>query len=935
MKKAKPYIIVICAILLLPLLPNEGTQNQSTEVVFSTMIQTTDTLQTMIDDYNLNYAPSGVIVTLEEIDWTTSWDETFRNLLAKEDGSTDIISMDVVWPNEFASKGWLEPLDDVFGPTEQADFIPAHINASTYNGHAYGIPWFHDSGLLYYRKDVLKYAYDNNVIPEYRPPETWSELYEWTLAMVSNATFLDYFKTNYGQDLVGFSWQGSTYEGLTCDFMEYIGGAGVYSFLNEAQTAPVFDDPGIQDAMQFMKSLITGGVSPSEVLTYQEEPSRAIWNDGNAIFHRNWPYAYWLSDDNAFLNGTAGSYLGNEQTYNVTLMPHKNGVTDHWTSCLGGWQIGLNAYSNHKDEAKDFMLWLTAPEQQKTLLFGNGDKPTRLSLYSDPDVLNSEYSYLVSMAPAFENSIPRPAHPLYLYMTEEIQPILHQYLNSEISQSVATILMNNVVEEILLGVEEVDVVFYTGLQTTDTLQNMINDYNNFYAPPGVTVILQENTWDTNSQFDTYLTKFAAQDSSFDIISMDVIWPVIFASKGWIEPLDDVFGPTEQADFIPAHIQASTYGSKGYGIPWFHDSGLLYYRKDVLKYAYDNGIIPEYRPPENWIELHDWTLTMLSNQSLMDYFYNTYGQDLVGFVWQGKPYEGLTCDFMEYIGGTGADSFLSSDQSHAIFDSQDIQDALQFMKDLISDGISPEAVVTYDEETSRAIWNVGNAIFHRNWPYCYRLSLDNSFLNGSDGSYIGSDQVFNVTYMPHKDSVIDYQTSCLGGWQLGLNAFSEHKDEAKDFMLWLTAPEQQKTLLFGQGNQPTRVSLYSDPEILSSEFSYLADMASAFERSIPRPAHPKYLEMSESIWIPINNYLSGSSSLTDTTTLLNTIINDILTPLTTTTETTKISSTTEDITTEPRITTTTANITITPALDVIGSLVVFATILYYFRKRKKK
>ncbi|MFX1250874.1 MAG: extracellular solute-binding protein, partial [Promethearchaeota archaeon] len=329
------------------------------------------------------------------------------------------------------------------------------------------------------------------------------------------------------------------------------------------------------------------------------------------------------------------------------------------------------------------------------------------------------------------------------------------------------------------------------------------------------------------------------------------------------------------------VEAGTYQGHHYGVPWFHDSAMLFYRQDIIGYAFNHGLIPRNGPPETWTELHDWTLAMLNDTALVAQFEGADGI-LEGFVWQGKQYEGLVCDFMEYLGGTGQYSFLNADQTAANFNTTEMRDTLEFMQSLLTAhqgptatetiSVSPIGVLTYQEETSRAVWNAGNAIFHRNWPYAYRLSLDNSFLNGSEGM---TDPIFDVTTMPHKAGVTDYRTSCLGGWQIGLNKFSTHKPAAKRFIRWLTAAEQQKTYLLGNGNIPTLESVYSDPDVLASDQSYVNVLLPVFKKALPRPVHPKYPEMSAAIWVHLQNAIADQVPIDDAIAAMDDAVNEIL------------------------------------------------------------
>jgi multiple sugar transport system substrate-binding protein len=424
-----------------------------------------------------------------------------------------------------------------------------------------------------------------------------------------------------------------------------------------------------------------------------------------------------------------------------------------------------------------------------------------------------------------------------------------------------------------------EIVFSTGTQSTDTLQKMFDDFNaNFSSTYGFTAKLQQSTFETNSQYDTYVANFNAKDSSIDVISMDVIWPADFASSGFILPLDNAtyMNKTAQDQYLQAPIEAGTVTINGssrlYGVPWFHDSAVLYYRTDVLKYAADNGIIPANRAPETWAELDNWTTKMLADSTLTNKFNLT-----AGFVWQGESYEGLICDFMEYLGGTGTYSFLNADQTAPVFNSsQGIRDAMKFMKGLIDDGASPKAVLTYNEEGSRAVWNSGNAIFMRNWPYAYALSLQSVYLNGTkDGT---DTQNFDVTTMPAQNAnVKDPRTSCLGGWQLGVNAYSKHPEQAKMLIQWLTAPRQELSYFLGGGYTPTLKSLYSDPALLNSKQSYVAKYLPIFESALPRPVSALYPQMSEKIRGTLNKYLGGSISLDSALKSMQTDVQNVITP----------------------------------------------------------
>ena len=91
--------------------------------------------------------------------------------LKNADPDLDIFMMDVIWPSEFVSARWIQPLDQFFSVEDRADFFQAAISACTVGGKIYGVPFETSGGLLYYRKDLLdKYGF--------KPPDTWEQLVE-------------------------------------------------------------------------------------------------------------------------------------------------------------------------------------------------------------------------------------------------------------------------------------------------------------------------------------------------------------------------------------------------------------------------------------------------------------------------------------------------------------------------------------------------------------------------------------------------------------------------------------------------------------------------------------------------------------------------------------------------------------------------------------
>ena len=326
---------------------------------------------------------------------STAYHDLLTQKLRNRDGSLDLFFMDVIWPAEFAASGWALPLDDYFPHGEREKFLPATIASGVYRHRIYGVPSRIDSGMLYYRKDLLeKYGFS--------PPSTWNELVRQA------QTILEGERTTHPL-LRGYSGQFKQYEGLVCDMLEFVGSHNG-SFLTEDGRRSNLTAPESMQAVQFVREQIIQRLATPAALTYQEPESLAVFSQGKAVFHRNWPYAWGLTNDprHSKIVGKVG----------VTTLPHFSGGRS--TSTLGGWLYGISAYSQHPDEAWAFIEFMASPESQKYFAIHASLAPSRLALYADPEVLHANPQYK-DLLPVFRTARPRPRTPVYPIVSHILQ----------------------------------------------------------------------------------------------------------------------------------------------------------------------------------------------------------------------------------------------------------------------------------------------------------------------------------------------------------------------------------------------------------------------------------------------------------------------------------------------------------------------------------
>jgi multiple sugar transport system substrate-binding protein len=351
------------------------------------------------------------------------------------------------------------------------------------------------------------------------------------------------------------------------------------------------------------------------------------------------------------------------------------------------------------------------------------------------------------------------------------------------------------------------------LPAADDLSSLLREFEQANPEVRVEETILPNS--TDQQHQRYVVEFGAKATHLDVVAADVIWVSEFARAGWFRPLADADAKQAAPGILPAARASVTFKGKLYALPWFIDTGLLYYRKDLLaRYGFK-------RPPETFAELVTQAKTVLAGE-----------QDprLVGFIWQGKQYEGLVCDFLEYLWGAGGE-VLDADGRIAV-DSPEARAALGVMRDLVYEHkLTPGYVTTFDEETSRRVFQNGEAVFHRNWPYVWLLgNQDDSPIKGK----------FGVTIMPHMPG--KQSAATLGGWNLGVSAYSRHQEEAWKLVRFLTSPATQKRFAMRSGKYPTWKALYADAE-LAKAVPAIGPLKHVFMQARPRPVSPYYPQIS--------------------------------------------------------------------------------------------
>ena len=346
--------------------------------------------------------------------------------------------------------------------------------------------------------------------------------------------------------------------------------------------------------------------------------------------------------------------------------------------------------------------------------------------------------------------------------------------------------------------------------------------------PETTVEVRLLPADSSQYFDQIRTRLQAGSDDIDVFSGDVSWVAQLADNGWLADITDRFSEAERAEFLPFEVDARIWKDRVYGVPWYTDAGICYYRKDLLEAS---GYT---EPPATWDELREMAARISQDHNVR-----------YGFVFQGAQYEGGTVNGMEYIRSAGGD-ILSGDQ--VVIGSPEAVRGLSLQRSMVDSGVSPEAVAQFKEDESAGAFLAGDAVFLRNWPYVYDRLGDTSETELTE-AHVG------VTELPAADPG-GQSVNVGGGWAFLVNAYSGRQEAAWRLAAYLTGADWQRFYALEGGFMPTRVALYDDQEILESQPA-IAVASEAIQHTTLPPSSPYYSDMSLAMAKRFNESLRGA------------------------------------------------------------------------------
>lgn len=312
----------------------------------------------------------------------------------------DIVAVDVIWPGDFAARGWIAPLEEHIAEEDLADYLPGFLAAAQVGGSTYAIPLYIDGIHLFYRADLLdKYGLD--------VPTTWEELIAAAETVVAGEA---------NPDLSGFVSMWAKIEGLFMNWLAFFQGAGG-TFFDADGNLGINSEAGVQ-SLSTMVGMLESGVAPESVLTFRPNDARVLFQQERAVFLmvQDFVWAELTSEDSPVKDGVA-----------LTRVPYFEGNDDTDTTVIGGFLLAVNANSENPGAAADFINCFTSYESQVQAALIQGKVPTRPAVYDDERVVEGDPG-IAALGANFVYAFARPSA-----QTGTAYPEISEIMQTEVS----------------------------------------------------------------------------------------------------------------------------------------------------------------------------------------------------------------------------------------------------------------------------------------------------------------------------------------------------------------------------------------------------------------------------------------------------------------------------------------------------------------------
>ncbi len=323
---------------------------------------------------------------------------------------------------------------------------------------------------------------------------------------------------------------------------------------------------------------------------------------------------------------------------------------------------------------------------------------------------------------------------------------------------------------------------------------------------------------------------AAESAAVDVLQLDIVWTGVLAKH--LLDLGDA-GRRLARQQVAAAQRAGDVQNRQVALPIYVDVGALFYRRDLVGAQYA-------APPATWRELR-----LLSGAIRGDAA--RAGRTLDGFVFQGRAYEGLVCNLMEWAASHGVPDFIG--EAGPRLDTPRLRQFLGEAATWIGETV-PRPALDWSEGETLAHFAAGEVAFMRHWASAAAALV-------ATAPEIAA--VTEITLLPALQD--DLLAGTLGGWMMAASAYSRQPEAATELVLHMGSVDEQRRRADEEGLIPAAAPLLSDPAIQALG-PHLAAAPDLLEHAVLRPSAelgPAYIDFSREVAAAVHAILAGDAA----------------------------------------------------------------------------
>jgi multiple sugar transport system substrate-binding protein len=330
---------------------------------------------------------------------------------AAANATYDVILLDLIWTAEFASKGYVIPLDDRLPAEASSDIEPAILSAFVYDGKTWAFPFLANFQCFFYNADHLDQGGFNT------PPATLEEWYDQMVALKAAGIVTYPYIDSWNQK-----------EGLVCDYVRTTAQYGGDLFDESGQ--PAMNSGAGLDALRFMRQCIDDELADPASTNTDEPGAMNAFVSGVVSFNTNWTFVRGNMLDPNISQVVDVARVG-------LLPPAESNVAP--AGSVSGFQgLAVMANSQNVEQAWDFVQFATSPAIQAEHVESEFPVWTSVQKSEELKAINSDAdTYAVNLA----NVHHRPRVPNYQQVSAIIQEELHKCLLQQTEPEDAADLM--------------------------------------------------------------------------------------------------------------------------------------------------------------------------------------------------------------------------------------------------------------------------------------------------------------------------------------------------------------------------------------------------------------------------------------------------------------------------------------------------------------